>query len=468
MRYVSTRGQAAPADFAEVLLAGLAPDGGLYVPEEWPTFSPDRDRRLRGPPLCRRRRRGDRRASPATPSPPDQLRRDRRRRLRHLRPPRRGAAEAARRRPVAAGAVPRPHAGLQGRGHAAALAAVRRRAGGARRTLTIVCATSGDTGGAAVEAFRGARHARIVVLFPDGSISEVQRRFMTTTRDENVRVVAVDGTFDDCQALVKAAVRRRSLQARRRPLRRQLDQLGAGRGADGLLRHRRRGARRAGAAGAFVVPTGNFGDAFAGYVAHAHGAADDAPSRRHQRQRHPGRAPWRPAATPAARSSPPRARPWTSRSPPTFERLYFEALAPRRGGDRARLQGLRRRRAPSTCRPQPLAYMRDGFTGQAASEAETARHHVHLNETRRAGGPPHRRRPRRRPARTARRRGDATGGAGHRPSRQVPRRRARRHRRRPAAARPCARPARSARSASTALPADVDAVKAYVRRFVAG
>ena len=69
---------------------------------------------------------------------------------------------------------------------------------------TIVVATSGDTGGAAVEAFRGRSQVDLVVLFPDGRISDVQRRMMTTVADDNVHALAIEGTFDDCQAIVKA------------------------------------------------------------------------------------------------------------------------------------------------------------------------------------------------------------------------------------------------------------------------
>src|SRR5690348_14881420 len=72
---------------------------------------------------------------------------------------------------------------------------------GERRT--IVVATSGDTGGAAVEAFRDRRQVDLVVLFPHGRISDVQRRMMTTSGAGNVSAVAIDGTFDDCQAIVK-------------------------------------------------------------------------------------------------------------------------------------------------------------------------------------------------------------------------------------------------------------------------
>ena len=71
------------------------------------------------------------------------------------------------------------------------------------RRATIVGATSGDTGGAAIEAFRGSRRVDVVILFPEGRVSDVQRRMMTTPTEANVHAVAVKGTFDDCQALVK-------------------------------------------------------------------------------------------------------------------------------------------------------------------------------------------------------------------------------------------------------------------------
>jgi len=79
---------------------------------------------------------------------------------------------------------------------------------------TVLGATSGDTGSAAIEACRGSKHLDIVILFPEGKVSDFQRRQMTTVPDENVTAVAVRGTFDDCQALVKQAmVDRRGLLA---------------------------------------------------------------------------------------------------------------------------------------------------------------------------------------------------------------------------------------------------------------
>jgi threonine synthase len=135
------------------------------------------------------------------------------------------------------------------------------------RRQTILCATSGDTGGAAVEAFRGRGNVRIVALFPEGRISEVQRRFMTAATEANVSCVAVEGTFDDCQAIVKAAFQDQVL-------RQSVDLSGVN-----SINFARIAAQAvyyftsAVALGAphrpvsFCVPSGNFGDAFAGYVA---------------------------------------------------------------------------------------------------------------------------------------------------------------------------------------------------------
>jgi threonine synthase len=135
------------------------------------------------------------------------------------------------------------------------------------RTMTIVAATSGDTGGAAVEAFRGRSNARIVVLFPDGRISEVQRRFMTCAADDNVRCVAVEGTFDDCQAIVKAMFNHHGF--RDAVSLSGVNSINWARIVAQVVYY----FTSAVALGApartvdFTVPTGNFGDIFAGYVA---------------------------------------------------------------------------------------------------------------------------------------------------------------------------------------------------------
>ena len=266
MRYVSTRGAAPAVGFAHALLAGLAPDGGLYVPEAWPAFTTEELAGFAGRPYAQVA------AEVLALFAGDDLPRAVIDRL---------CAEAY--ATFAHPAVTPLKALDDGLWllelfHGPTLAfkdvamqllarlydhILERE----RRTLTVVCATSGDTGGAAVEAFRGAARARIVVLFPEGRISEVQRRFMTTTGQPNVACVAVDGSFDDCQAVVKAlfadpdfrdevqlsgvnSINWARIVAQSVYYITAAVALGAP-------------ARKVG----FAVPTGNFGDAFAGYVA---------------------------------------------------------------------------------------------------------------------------------------------------------------------------------------------------------
>ena len=137
---------------------------------------------------------------------------------------------------------------------------------------TVIGATSGDTGAAAIEAFRGLEAIDIFILHPKGRVSDVQRRQMTTATEPNVHNIALEGTFDDCQAIVKALFADAKLRDTLALDRRQLDQLRPHPRADPLLLHR--GASRSArptASLAFSVPTGNFGDIFAGYAARAMG-----------------------------------------------------------------------------------------------------------------------------------------------------------------------------------------------------
>ncbi len=370
MRYVSTRGEAAPAGFAEVLLQGLAPDGGLYVPESWPRLEPAEIAAFAGRPYAEvaadilarftgedfgRAALGeiaaDAYASFAHPAvvPLKQL--DAGLWLLELH---HGPTLAF--KDVAMQLLSRLYdQALKGAG----------------RKLTIVCATSGDTGGAAVEAFRGARHARIVVLFPEGRISEVQRRFMTTTRDDNVRTVAVDGTFDDCQSLVK-------LLFADEAFREAVDLSGVN-----SVNWARVAAQTvyyftsAAALGAperavrFVVPTGNFGDAFAGHVAHAMGLpmaptvvatnANDILARALAEGRYE-------RGQVVATQSPAMDIQVAS----NFERLYFEAVR-RDGVETARAFKAFSRVGLIDLPPHPLEFMRERFVGVSVDPAETSR-----------------------------------------------------------------------------------------------
>ncbi|MGC1300792.1 MAG: threonine synthase, partial [Caulobacteraceae bacterium] len=251
---------------------------------------------------------------------------------------------------------------------------------GSGRTLTIVCATSGDTGGAAVEAFRGARSVRIVALFPNGRISEVQRRFMTTANDANVRTVAIDGSFDDCQALVKSMFLDEVFRT-------EVDLSGVN-----SINWARIAAQAvyyftsAVALGAphrpvrYAVPTGNFGDAFAGYAARRMGLdveritvatnSNDILARALGAGRY--------ETGPVAETQSPA---MDIQVASNFERLYFEAsrrdaLETSRAFEAFTSQGR------IDLAPQALTYMREIFDSQAVSEDETARTILStLNET---------------------------------------------------------------------------------------
>jgi threonine synthase len=203
MRYISTRGQAPVRDFTGVLLAGLAEDGGLYLPASWPRLEPADWRALRGlpyPVLAARiiqRFVGD--AIP--PATLEAMCRD---------------AYAGFSHPATVPLV-QLDSGLfvQELFHGPTLAfkdMAMQLLGRlfdhvlAERDehITIVGATSGDTGSAAIEACAGRARIRIAILHPHERTSAVQRRQMTTVAASNVANIAVEGTFDDCQDLVKA------------------------------------------------------------------------------------------------------------------------------------------------------------------------------------------------------------------------------------------------------------------------
>ena len=203
MRYISTRGQAPVRDFAGVLLAGLAEDGGLYVPESWPHFSAADWRALRGLPYA------DLAARVMQPFVGDVLPSGTLQSLCR-------EAYASFRHPAVVPLVQlETNLFVQELFHGPTLAfkdmALQLlgplfdhvlQARDAR--VTIVGATSGDTGSAAIEAFAGRNRVDIVFLHPHNRISAVQRRQMTTVRAANVGNIALEGTFDDCQDMVKA------------------------------------------------------------------------------------------------------------------------------------------------------------------------------------------------------------------------------------------------------------------------
>ena len=266
MLHVSTRGEAQPLPFTDALLAGLARDGGLYVPERWPTLGRERIASYAGRPY----------ASVAG----DVL----------------GAlidgeiAEAD-----LAGMIGDAYSGfrhpavcplvqlgdnlfVQELFHGPTLAfkdvamqllgrLMDHTLAARGRQATIVGATSGDTGSAAVAAFEGSPRVDVFILYPHRRVSDVQRRQMTTVAAANVHAVAVEGSFDDCQAMVKAlfnhAAFRDELQLS------GVNSINWARVAAQAVYYFTAAVALGGPGRpvSFSVPTGNFGDVLAGYVA---------------------------------------------------------------------------------------------------------------------------------------------------------------------------------------------------------
>ena len=203
MRSISTRGEAPPRDFEGVLLAGLAEDGGLFVPETWPVLTAAEWRELRGLPYPELAARILALFTGGTPDHATLL-------------PLLRAAYAGFGHPAVCPLVQldsRVFALELFHGPTLAFKDMAMQALGrlfdhvlAKRgeRVTIVGATSGDTGSAAIEACRDRAAIDVVILHPEGRTSEVQRRQMTTVLSDNVANLAIDGSFDDCQDLVKA------------------------------------------------------------------------------------------------------------------------------------------------------------------------------------------------------------------------------------------------------------------------
>jgi threonine synthase len=266
MRYISTRGQAPTLDFENVTLTGLAADGGLYVPESWPRFSLDQIAALRGlsyvdtavavmrpfvgdslddatlRSLCQQ---AYGRFSHAAVTPLVQL--DERQFLLELfHGPTLAFKDVA----------------LQ------LLGLLFERFLSKRDThLTVIGATSGDTGSAAIDALAGREKVDIFMLHPLGRVSEVQRRQMTTVRAPNVHNIAIEGSFDDAQAIVKAAFADKAFTDRFTLS--AVNSINWARLMAQIVYYFYAAVRLGGPDRpvAFSVPTGNFGDVFAGYAA---------------------------------------------------------------------------------------------------------------------------------------------------------------------------------------------------------
>jgi len=266
VRYVSTRGEAPPLGFGEAMLAGLARDGGLYVPEAWPRFAPGAIAGLAGRPYA------EVAVEVMRPFVGDAIaEHDLARMAREAYGTFRHPAVAPLAQLGVSDFVLELFHGptLAFKDLAMQLLARLMDHGLAARgeRTTIIVATSGDTGGAAIEAFRGRARTDLFVLFPHGRISDVQRRMMTTATEDNVHALAVEGTFDDCQAIAKAMFNHHAF--RDRVSLSGVNSINWARIAAQVVYY----FTAAVALGAphrklaFTVPTGNFGDIYAGYAA---------------------------------------------------------------------------------------------------------------------------------------------------------------------------------------------------------
>jgi threonine synthase len=369
MRYVSTRGEAPVLGFSDTLLAGLARDGGLYVPQEWPSFPAAEIRAMRGlsyPELA----------------------------IRVLTPFLGGEIDAA----TFSRIVKEAYATFR---HEAVCPLVQVGANrfilelfhgptlafkdvamqllarlmdhvlaGRGARATIAGATSGDTGGAAIEAFAGRERTDIFILFPHGRVSPVQQRQMTTSAAANVHALAIEGNFDDCQALVKEMFNDHPF--RDRVSLSGVNSINWARIMAQIVYYFS-SALSLGSPDrpvSFTVPTGNFGDIFAGYAAKRMGLPierlvvatndNDILARALEGGVYETRGV-------VATTSPSMDIQVSS----NFERLLFEA-ADRDAAAVRRYMGGLGQSGSFTIDPRPLAGIRDDFSAGRSTMAETA------------------------------------------------------------------------------------------------
>lgn len=267
MKYISTRGQAPSLNFEEVLLTGLASDGGLYVPEQLPTFTRDEIAAMGGlnyPELAERI---------IAPFVADSIPADDLRQLIH-------DTYAVFRHNAVAPLTQIAHNqfvlelfhgptlafkdfALQLLGRLLDYVLERR-----HQKVVIMGATSGDTGSAAIEGCKRCKNIDIFILHPHQRVSDVQRRQMTTVVGENIHNLALEGNFDDCQAMVKASFNNRGFLPGDRALV-AVNSINWARIMAQIVYYFYAAVALGAPARsvAFSVPTGNFGDVFAGYLA---------------------------------------------------------------------------------------------------------------------------------------------------------------------------------------------------------
>ncbi len=266
MEYISTRGSAPTLDFRAATLAGLASDGGLYLPARWPQMAVEDIRALAGLDYAETAVRVMR------PFVEGVLTEDELRQLCR-------AAYGSFSHDAVTPLVQLDHRHwLLELFHGPTLAfkdvalqllgqLFEKFLSGGDTNITIVGATSGDTGSAAIEAVAGREHIQIFMLHPEGRVSDVQRRQMTTVLAPNVHNIAIDGSFDDAQAMVKRLFG--DDEARGQLTLSAVNSINWARLMAQVVYYFYAAVRLGGPDRpiAFSVPTGNFGDVFAGYVA---------------------------------------------------------------------------------------------------------------------------------------------------------------------------------------------------------
>ena len=267
MKYISTRGEAPALEFEGALLAGLASDGGLYVPETWPQITV--------PEIANLTDKSYEEVAYRIMQPfiNDAIPTDTLRTIIH------DAYKDFRHAAIAPLKQLSHNEWLLELFHGPTLAfkdfalqvlgrlldhALSKR----QETITIVGATSGDTGSAAIAGCMGRDNMRVFILHPHGRVSDVQRRQMTTVEAGNVHNVAIKGTFDDCQNLVKALFGDQSFRKAQNLA--AVNSINWARIMAQVVYYFTASIALGSPARAinFVVPTGNFGDIYAGYVAH--------------------------------------------------------------------------------------------------------------------------------------------------------------------------------------------------------
>ncbi len=266
MKYVSTRGEAPELGFEDVMITGLARDGGLYVPKDWPVFSEKDISQMAG---CSYEEVAFQVMRPfigATFTDSE---------FKEIINTSYRSFSSDKRCPVV---KLRDNIFVLELYHGPTLAfkdvamqligqmfefSLKRR----KKNVVIVGATSGDTGSAAIEAFKGLDSVEVFIMYPDGAVSEVQRRQMTTAIENNVNALAIEGNFDDCQARLKDMFN--DFDFRDEVNLASVNSINWARVMAQVVYY----FTAALAVGApknkvnFAVPTGNFGDIFAGYVA---------------------------------------------------------------------------------------------------------------------------------------------------------------------------------------------------------